>query len=162
MFAQAFDDVRRGFGGELLVGEAGFVGGDLFFELGEVFGEALAFGGDVDMLFVEHGHVKVRGRAGVVAGDGGFGDLDAADTGQASKDFLAPFEAEEEAGGRVQTDGGGFLLRHAQLLTECTDGDDEFLQKLHLADGCGVRREVRGLRIAGERDGPQCPAGCLA
>jgi hypothetical protein len=66
----------RGFAGELFVGEAGVVGGEDFFESGEVFGEALALSRHVDLALVDDGDVEAGGAAGVVAGEGFGGELD--------------------------------------------------------------------------------------
>ena len=51
-------------------------GGEALFVFGEVFGEALAFGGDVDLAFVDDGYVEVCGGAGVVAGERFGGEFD--------------------------------------------------------------------------------------
>ena len=68
LLAQTFDDVGGGLGHEGLVGELAFGGGKTFFILGEVFSEALALGGHVDLALVEDGYIEVRGAASVVAG----------------------------------------------------------------------------------------------
>ncbi len=83
LLAQAFDDVGGSFADELVVGETGVVGSEELFVFGEVFAEALAFGGNVDLAFIEDGNVEARGTTRVVAGEGSGGDLDAADAGEA-------------------------------------------------------------------------------
>ena len=76
LFAEAFDDVGGGFGREGFVAELLVGGGEAFFVFGEVFGEALAFGGDVDLALVDDGYVEVGGAAGVGAGEWVGGELD--------------------------------------------------------------------------------------
>ena len=77
LLAQAFDDVGGGFGHEGLVAELAFGGGKTFFILGEVFGEALALGGDVDLALVEDGYVEARSVLRALLPVRGFGgDLD--------------------------------------------------------------------------------------
>src|ERR1035437_10650296 len=61
LLAQAFDDVGGGFGHECFVAQAGFGGGEILFVFGEVFGEALALRGAVDLAFGEGGGVEACG-----------------------------------------------------------------------------------------------------
>src|ERR1019366_9170588 len=153
LFAEAFDDMGGGFADELLVGEAGVVGGEDLLVLGELFGEALALGGDVDLLFVDDGQVEVGGGAGVGAAEGVGGDLDGFDTGEAGEDVLAKLERIEHARAGVDADGRGLFFGNAEFFAQGADGGDEFLQGLHLGDGRGVAWEVRGLGVGGEGDG---------
>ena len=69
LFAQAVYDVRGGLGGKAGIGEAGFVGGYLFVQPCEFFGEALALGGDVDLALVDDGDIEAGGRARIRAGE---------------------------------------------------------------------------------------------
>ena len=62
-----------------------FGGFEALVEFGEVFFEALAFGGDVDLALVDDGDVEVGGGAGVVAGGGCVDELDGADAGHAGE-----------------------------------------------------------------------------
>ena len=59
LFAEAVDDVDGGFGHEGFVVELALSCGEAFFVFGEVFGEALAFGGDVDLAFVDNRDIEV-------------------------------------------------------------------------------------------------------
>ncbi len=69
LFAQTLYDVGGGFGHEGVVVELTVCGFEAFFVFGEVFGETLALGGDVDLALVDDGHVEVGGAAGVGAGE---------------------------------------------------------------------------------------------
>ena len=53
----------------------------------------------------------------------------------------------------MEVDGRGFFFGDAEFFAQGADGDDEFLQGLHRADGDWVGGEVGGLRVAGEGDG---------
>ena len=63
-------------------------GGEALFEFGEVFGEALAFGGDVDLALVDDGYVEVGGGAGVGAREGFAGELDSLHAGHLARGLL--------------------------------------------------------------------------
>src|ERR1700761_7370446 len=63
LLAEAVDDVGWSFGHEGFVVQLFVCGFEALFVFGEVFGEAFAFGGDVDLALVDDGYVKVGGRA---------------------------------------------------------------------------------------------------
>ena len=63
-------------------------GGEALFVFCEVFGEALAFGGDVDLAFVDDGDVEVGGGAGVGAGERFGGELNGGYAGHAGEHVL--------------------------------------------------------------------------
>ena len=63
-------------------------GGEALFVFGEVFGEALAFGGDVDLAFVDDGYIEVGGGAGVGAGERVGGEVHGVDAGHADEHVL--------------------------------------------------------------------------
>ena len=93
-----------------------FGGGEALFVFGEVFGEALAFGGDVDLAFVDDGYVEVGGAAGVGAGEGLGGELDGADAGHAGEHVLIGVGEGDDA---VAARGGGWgrlLFRGRRVL----------------------------------------------
>ena len=50
----------------------------------------------------------------------------------------------------VDQDRRRFRLGHAEVLAQRADGGDEFLRRLHRADGGRASGEVGGLRVAGE------------
>jgi hypothetical protein len=60
LFAEAIDNVRRGLGHEGFVGELTLAGGEVLLMFGELFGEALALGRDVDLALVEYSYVEGR------------------------------------------------------------------------------------------------------
>jgi hypothetical protein len=57
--AEAVDNVSRGLVEKGGIAELAFGGGEAFFEFGEFFGKALAFGSDVDLLLVDNLDVKL-------------------------------------------------------------------------------------------------------
>ena len=62
LLLEAFDHLGRRFGEEAFVAQLALRGGQAFFVFGDVFGEALALGGDVDGALVDHGNVEFEGR----------------------------------------------------------------------------------------------------
>ena len=134
LFFEALDDVSRcasdkAFIAELLVG-----GFEALVEFGEVLGEALALGGDIDLAFVNDGNVKRCCTAGVVAGWRGGDEINRADAGQAGKHVGVGVGERGYAGVRVKMDGGRFLLGDSELLAQATDRDDELLKDVHRLD----------------------------
>src|SRR5262249_22631330 len=59
--AQVFDDLRWSLCQESLLFQLAFSICYLFLELLQLLAETLTFGGNVDLLFVDHVHVKARG-----------------------------------------------------------------------------------------------------
>jgi hypothetical protein len=111
-----------------------FGGGEAFFVFGEVFGEALALGGDVDGAFVEDGDVEASGAACVVAGEGQSAETSMRLT-RARRARMSWLNWSESSARlvSVDADGRGFFLGDAEFLAQGADGGDELLKGKHSA-----------------------------